>query len=148
VDCKDCQELVSAAVDNQLSKENLKSFEEHVVEEHVEGCSPCRAEHELESLTKSVIRTRIKMVHTPGALQRRIADQLNQGTLSVDGDKKRWWSNLLSWPILRPTIAFGVAFAAILLILSNPDGSNVIVSSVIPMAVTSLNDLWKITAPW
>jgi len=125
VNCKDCQALVSAAVDNQLSKVNFRSFEEHV-----EGCSPCRAEYELESLTKSVIRTRIKMVHTPGALQRRIADQLNQGAHSADGDKKRWWSNLLSWPILRPTIAFGVAFAAILLILSNPAGSNVVERSV------------------
>lgn len=125
MDCKDCQELVSAAVDNQLNKETFESFEEHV-----EGCSACRTEYELESITKSAVRTRVKMVPTPGVLLQRIAERLDQETALADDDRKRWWSDLLRWPVLRPTIAFSAAFVAVLLILNRSAGSNVIEQSL------------------
>ena len=70
------------------------------------------------------------MVPTPGVLLQRIAERLDQEAASADDDRKRWWSDLLRWPVLRPTIAFGAALVAVLLILNRSAGSNVIEQSL------------------
>lgn len=111
VDCKEFQEQISPAVDELLQKDVLDSFVQHA-----QQCYACRNEFELESLTKTTVRTRARMVRAPADLIRRIEDALKrEGTTSPAG-VQGMWSSLLALPFAKPALslaAFGVVLVLI-----------------------------------
>jgi hypothetical protein len=114
VDCRDYQELVSAAVDNHLGKDDMDSLLEHI------GlCPACRLEYEIESITKSFIRGRVKLIRTPSDLVERIGDQLRQA--GTPAARTTSLFRLLGVPFAKPAIAFGVACLAVVILVTFSD---------------------------
>lgn len=60
MNCRDADELMSAAVDGELDSETLRELEEHLRQ-----CFPCRIEFHLEKITKHVVAKHLRRVQTP-----------------------------------------------------------------------------------
>ncbi|MGC8653916.1 MAG: zf-HC2 domain-containing protein [Candidatus Kryptoniota bacterium] len=101
MDCRESRELMTGAVDNELSKEQSAEFFEHI-----EICSECRDEYELEKLTKAYIKRKITWVEVPYELQQAILIQINSSGNA--GHTFNLWSSLLSNSFFQPLLAFGV----------------------------------------
>lgn len=112
MDCKKFQEHVTPAVDQRLTREEMDLFSEHAGK-----CPECRNEFELESITKSLIRSRVKMQRTPTDVVERISDCLRNEKpvqqISL-GERLRL---ILSSTYTRPAIAFAVGCLAVILLL-------------------------------
>lgn len=115
MDCKEFLENVSAAVDGCLRQEAKDAFAEHAGK-----CPSCRYEYAMEYVTKSIVRTRARVVSTPDTLLHRITVELEHVEEPSSSTAFTWWKDLLRKPALRPAIAFGVAFIAIILFVSPP----------------------------
>jgi len=109
VDCKTFQELISSAVDLQLTDGEMTAFREHG---HL--CTPCRYEYEAEAATKSVVRLRAGRIRTPDHIARQITSQLGHGRSEP---RSQWLLEFLQKPFAKPAIGFALAFASILVLL-------------------------------
>jgi anti-sigma factor (TIGR02949 family) len=139
VDCKEFQEQVSAAVDRCLTKEEMESFASHA-----DKCPACNYEYQSESLTKSVVQNKAKMVRTPGLLVQRITEQLHSEKIAATKTEKSWWLTIFARPYVKPAIAFGVACVAMLFLLTpskntpnNPPTHSLITSNVIDQSLAN-----------
>jgi anti-sigma factor (TIGR02949 family) len=63
VDCKESLSLLSAAVDEELEEPQRTAFFEHLA-----VCPDCKAEYELELMTKRMVKQRLKKVKAPKSL--------------------------------------------------------------------------------
>jgi hypothetical protein len=130
LDCRESQELMSGAVDNELRGDQAAEFFEHI-----EICSGCRDEFELENLTKTYIRRMITMVDVPHDLQQSILLQIE--TSEKRGLTYGFWSSLVSNKFFQPFLAFGfVALIAVALFILNK--SNTLIQS---------EKSWPLTSP-
>lgn len=135
MECREYQELVSAAVDNRLKPEEMVSFLAHGGK-----CAPCRYEYEIEIVTKSVVRSKARMVHAPVALIERIAEQLESDTRSTTPLNSSWWDELLRYRAVKPALAFGFACILVILFLNlphNPDAIPVQSNDVITQSLAN-----------
>jgi Putative zinc-finger len=112
VDCKSFQELISAAVDRQLTESEMAAFVEHG-----RLCSPCRYEFDAESATKLLVRQRARRVQAPALLARQISAQLDQNSSSLQAP---WLRDFFRKPFVRPVVGFALAFIAVLFLLNRP----------------------------
>lgn len=128
MDCNTFQDSIPDAVDNRLDGTQQSEFALHAG-----VCPECRNEFETESLTKGLVRSRIRMVRTPSSVLTRLTDEIarehNRSDRSLQG---RIRSVVSSWYV-RPAIAFAAACVAIIFLLSpDPDSSFVQKASLIP----------------
>jgi hypothetical protein len=116
VKCEEFQDLIAAAVDRYLRRQDLEVFEEHA-----RLCPPCRSEYEAELSTKRLIQKRAQMIAVPADVQHSILRQLEQ-----KGGRPRLvreqWLKVTHAPLVRPAIALGVTVLVVLL-LANPANS-------------------------
>jgi hypothetical protein len=109
VNCKEFQELISAAVDLQLTDGELAAFKDHSVR-----CSLCRFEYEAEAATKLLVSLRAKRVRTPSSVALQITEQIARGELV---GHTSWIAEFFSKPLVKPAIGFALAFVTVLLFL-------------------------------
>ena len=64
LNCKDIEKMLHAYLDNQLSKKELKLFEEHL-----EYCVPCDKKIEFETKLKEIIRIKSQENNYPQNLE-------------------------------------------------------------------------------
>jgi predicted anti-sigma-YlaC factor YlaD len=70
--CRTTKELISGAVDGNLSAEELSYFGRHV-----ESCESCRTEFELERLTKNYFKGKVRLLEPPEDLLEKIRSRLD-----------------------------------------------------------------------
>jgi anti-sigma factor RsiW len=109
VNCKEFQELISAAVDLELTDGELTAFREHSVK-----CLPCRFEYEAEAATKLLVRSRAKRMRTPSSVALQISEHI--GREESVGRASRI-AELFSRPFAKPAIGFALALVTVLLLL-------------------------------
>ncbi len=116
LECKDYRELITAAVDGELSTE-----EKLLLDTHLESCASCRSEYDVETSLKGLVKQRIRMVPTPSLILRRIVAAL-LGDQPVPSNS---WTDrlrlLLARPLVRPALALA-ATAFVVYILFNRSG--------------------------
>lgn len=116
MDCKEFQEHVTPAVDKRLTREEMDMFVEHA-----DKCPECRNEFELESITKSLIRSRVRIQRTPTVVRERITDCLRNEKpvqqISLGERLRLIWSSTYA----RPAIAFAAGCLAVILLLRPSD---------------------------
>ncbi len=114
MNCREFQDLVSAAVDLQLTGPEQEAFTAHSL-----VCSSCRKEYEFEAATKRFIISRLRRVETPPGLALRISEL-------VDGDRPEagtsWVTTQLRKPLVKPALGFAFAFALVLFLLRGTPG--------------------------
>ncbi len=113
MDCKIVSELIPSVLDGELRADERPS-----VERHLNECSQCRNELELQSMAKRIIQYRLPRVTAPPELSQRIFSSLQLESEPVRGFR---WADIapfrLSW---KPLVAFGGALALILLVFLMP----------------------------
>ena len=115
VDCRESHELMSGAVDNELSNEEASEFYDHI-----EICGSCKDEFELERLTKSYIRKKITFVDVPLDVESAIIEQIT----SYGGVELRqgFFPRFFSSNLLQPTFAvLLIVLMAVVLVFVNRD---------------------------
>ena len=128
MNCEEFQELVSAAVDHQLSEREHGAFKEHSVK-----CSPCRKEYEAETATKRLVSSRIPRVETPSEVALRISGLVKHGRPAGGFS---WVTDFFRRPLVKPAIGFAFAFVVVLLLLRGSTGD-----SSFPRAAFAVNDV-------
>jgi anti-sigma factor RsiW len=115
VNCREFEEQISAAVDQQL-----KGSERALFDAHTNQCPPCRRAFEEEVQTKELIRTRVAVHHTPPALAAAIVDHLVVDQETPTAYRNEFWKILSSF--LTPKFAFGLAIvsAATVILVTQP----------------------------
>ena len=117
MNCREFQELISAAVDRYLSSDELELFLEHA-----KKCPPCQDEYDSEVTTKRIVQNRAKMVKTPVAVARVISDTIQRETAARSAHRRRWWQEFLRTPFVKPTLILGAgAVVVALLLVDSPD---------------------------
>ena len=105
MNCREFQELISAAVDRYLTGAERALFEEHSAK-----CLSCRLAYESELQTKALVRTRLHLLRTPPAVVDAIRLRLGEA-----GETPRL---ALSLSIFRfPTVRYAVGIAAVILVV-------------------------------
>ena len=113
MECKEFQEHISPAVDRLLQKDSMESFEKHA-----EVCPTCRREYVLESMTKTLVRDKAKLVRTPGELVQRVTEQLMREGRAAPAGMNGWWSNVVASRYAKPALAVGAAGIAVVILFS------------------------------
>lgn len=116
MDCKTFQELISSAVDLELTEGDMAAFKEHG---HL--CSRCRHEYEAEAATKSVVRSHAYHVRTPDDVSRRIVERLDSASASSRSD---WLTEFFRKPLIKPAVGFALAFVSVLVLLEGPSSDS------------------------
>jgi hypothetical protein len=104
LECKDYQELITAAIDGEISKEDKL-----VLDAHLKTCATCRAEYAAESSLKNLVKARIRMVPTPSPVLARITAGLAESEQSAGDSLMDRLRSLLARPLVRPALAVLVA---------------------------------------
>ncbi len=109
MDCRTFQELISPAVDLQLTDGEMTAFKEHSRQ-----CSSCRYEYEAETATRSFVRARARRVRTPDHVVRRVTEQLRHAD---PASRSEWLLEFFQKPYVKPAVGFALAFASVLILL-------------------------------
>jgi anti-sigma factor (TIGR02949 family) len=117
VKCKEFQDLITAAVDSYLQKQELEKFEEHA-----RLCPPCRSEYELEKSTKRLLQNRARIVSVPPQLQNSILHQLERESGRSPAISARW-TQLIRVPFVRAVLAMALTAVVIVLVTRPGDPS-------------------------
>ena len=72
-DCKKAEELMSGAIDNELSPEEFSYFNHHI-----ESCETCKNKFELERLTQSFFKDKVKLMDSPADLRQKVRSRLSE----------------------------------------------------------------------
>ncbi len=115
MDCRESHELMSGAVDNELSQEEASEFYEHI-----EICGSCKDEFELERMTKSFIKRKITYVDVPLDLESAIVEQI--GSYGVAELRPGVLPRIFSSNLLQPALAvMAIVVLAVVLVFVNRD---------------------------
>ncbi|GEM_PF-1708660 len=117
MECKVVSELIPSVLDGELRADERPSIERHLNE-----CSRCRNELELQSMAKRIVQHRLHRVAAPQELSHRIFSTLQLESEPVRGFR---WADIapfrLSW---KPLVAFGGALAIILVVFLMPSSKS------------------------
>jgi anti-sigma factor RsiW len=112
VNCREALEYASAAVDGELDAGKRKEFDDHIT-----GCSSCRSEFEIETMTKRIVGGTLHFARAPEHLRDGILQHVYAETPSpvAEGLHIRvFFQNLLAKPFVKPTLALAVLVVVIL----------------------------------
>lgn len=115
MNCQEVLESITAAVDGALSSEIVPIFQDHITQ-----CSQCRAEYELEQITKAFVRNRVRSALAPAELKQRISSAIAQKSISQPFSGFRPQTPFFARQRWRIALALGsmVIIAFVLLILT------------------------------
>lgn len=116
MNCREFQELVSAAVDLQLTDSEQEAFKQHSIQ-----CSPCRKEYEVDAATKQFVTGRLHKVHVPRELAVRVSALVKSESSSGETS---WVRDIIRRPLVKPAIGFAFAFLVVLFLLRGSTGTN------------------------
>lgn len=107
--CKKAKELISGAIDSELSAEESSYFDQHI-----ESCEICRNEFELEKLTQIYFKDRVGLLDPPDDLLGLIRARLSEeDSMPVSGEQSiRVTFHKYLWQ------ALGIAAVLVLVIVS------------------------------
>jgi len=111
VTCKECQELITPAVDQCLGEQERAEFSRHL-----ELCAPCRREYELERRTKALVQHRAPMVATPVELSRAVRAMVRREAEAGDDRQESLWRRLVPRSVARPALAAAVVLAVLIVL--------------------------------
>jgi anti-sigma factor RsiW len=115
VNCREFQELISAAVDRYLNGRERELFDEHAA-----ACGQCYRAYQDELDTKALVQQRLPMHATPPVVYRSILERLDR---EAPPPARRLWVSLyefLSTPFVRPALVVMVAAAVVVTIVMRP----------------------------
>ena len=115
MNCKECQELITPAVDRCLGDEERTEFSRHL-----EQCGTCRREYELERRTKTLIQHRAPRVAAPPELQRAVRAMVLRDGDSDPSSREVWWMPALSRRVMIPALALAAALVAFIVLWPSP----------------------------
>lgn len=116
MNCREFQELVSAAVDLRLTDIEQESFKQHSIQ-----CSLCRKEYEADAATKQFVTGRLHRVQAPRELSFRVSELVKSDHSSGETS---WVKGVIRRPLVKPAIGFAFAFIAVLFLLRGSTGTN------------------------
>lgn len=126
MNCENFEELITGAVDGELSPE-----EQGLLESHMKTCQSCRSAYETELWFKTFVREKLRGHPAPADLVHSLEGAL-QGE-SAHRPAKTWSDRLkaaLSVPLIRPALALGVLVIVALLFLRGGKQGDVIEESL------------------
>ncbi len=85
MDCKEMQEHISAAVDQNLDRAVQSEFIQHI-----RHCVRCSSEYDLERATKYVTQTKLQFVETPPAVRAAILEKIKAESLLSVPRTQQW----------------------------------------------------------
>ena len=138
MDCKECSELTSLAVDRRLQQEEMTVFLEHCSK-----CPSCKFEYESELSTKMVVAGKAKRVRTPDVLSKRITLDLESQQVAPVPAALNWRRQWFRRPYMKPALAFGVACVAVILLLNSPNAPSPGSSDFIIQSLENYNSVVK-----
>jgi hypothetical protein len=100
---------------------------------HAGLCPTCRNDLEAETLTKHMVRSRLKMVSTPPGLMASIATRLREEEASPESALRTWWRRVTSSIYFRPAVAFVAGALAILFLVRTSTDDTTTTASLIPI---------------
>jgi anti-sigma factor RsiW len=112
VNCREALEYASAAVDGKLDAEKGKEFDDHIA-----GCSSCRSEFEIETMTKRIVSGKLHFARVSEHLRDAILQHVYAETPSPVVERlhvRAFFQNLLARPLVKPTLALAVLVVVIL----------------------------------
>lgn len=125
MNCNSYQELITGAVDGELSHEE----KEHL-SLHLETCVGCRSEYDSEVSLKKFIRETLVGHHAPAHLLRSVSDSIEDVEVSSD---PTWIERLkvaFSPPFVRPALALGLTVVLALVFLTGQPSHDIIEESL------------------
>jgi anti-sigma factor (TIGR02949 family) len=111
VNCREALEYASAAVDGELDAGKRKEFDDHIA-----GCSSCRSEFEIETMTKRIVGGKLHVANVPEPLRNEILQHVYAGISSPAVEAlhvRALFQNLFGKPFVKPTLALGVLLVVI-----------------------------------
>jgi hypothetical protein len=125
VNCKDFQEIITGAVDGELS-----SYERQLLTAHLEGCPECRTELRAETALKSFVRSRMRFQPAPSEVVRHVMEIPLQDSTSRLGDFADRVRGFAVRPFVRPAFALALTAIAVFILTSNSGPKDVMQQSV------------------
>jgi anti-sigma factor RsiW len=111
VTCKECQELITPAVDQCLGEQERTEFSGHLAQ-----CASCRREYELERRTKALVQHRAPMVATPVELSRAVRAMVRREAEAGGDRQESLWRRLVPRSVAHPALAAAVVLAALIVL--------------------------------
>jgi len=116
VNCRECQELITPAVDQCLGDDDSKRFSAHV-----KACAPCRREYELERRTKVLIQHRARMIATPPEVSEALLAMVHREAEARGDASEVWWRRLVPRLSVGPVLGLGAAIIALIVLWPSSD---------------------------
>ena len=126
MNCERFEELITGAVDGELSQE-----EQRLLDDHLKSCQQCRSAYETELWFKKFVREKLAGRPAPADLVQSIGN-VTRGE-SARAPSPGWADRLkevLSVPLIRPALALGVLVIIGLLFLRGGSQGDVIEKSL------------------
>lgn len=117
MNCGDVQLYMGDAIDRELPQGLAKDFFSHL-----QLCSPCRNEYEIESLARNIVRSKVPRALTPSSVYRSVVDSLHQE--ASDQKREGWIEQVFGGRIIAPVLTAGLAIIVFFLFLNPPTDSS------------------------
>ena len=114
MNCRECQDLITPAVDQCLGEDDRRRFAAHL-----EGCATCRRDYEMERRTKSLVQHRARMVTTPPDIAqalRAVIDREEASTRRVP-----WWQSIIPRSTVGPALGLAAVLLALIVLWPSPE---------------------------
>lgn len=118
MNCTEAQILAGPALDGHLSDADRTAFMGHL-----RGCLVCRRDYELESATRSLVRSTVPPVSTPDAVRRSVLDAVRAEARADRRSERRDLWSVIFGRVPAPVIGFGLA-AILIAFMLFPIGPN------------------------
>jgi len=126
VNCENYEELITGAIDSELSPEEQK-----LLENHMKTCQSCRSAYEMELWFKTFVREKLGGRRAPADVVNAIENGIRDE--GVHSPASNWIDRLkaiLSVPLVRPALALGILVIVTLLFLRGGSHGDVVEQSL------------------
>jgi len=125
VNCNSYQELITGAVDGELTQE-----EKRFLSLHLEGCAGCRSEYDSEISLKTFLRETMLGHDAPADLLKAVSDDLRGQMAASPGSWVDRWKEAFSAPFARPALALGLTVVLAIIFLTGQPSNDIIDQSL------------------
>lgn len=114
MNCSEVQHHMGDAIDRELPQPVSKDFFSHL-----QLCLPCRNEYEIETLARTIVRSKVPRALTPSGVYQSIVESLRR---EIESDVKRegWRERILGGRIMAPLVTAGLAIVALFFFYNFP----------------------------
>lgn len=112
MNCNEAQELAGPALDGHMSDADRSAFSGHL-----RACPVCRRDFELESVARSLVRSKVAPVATPDTVRRSVVDAIRaEARAARQAERRDLWSVIFG-RVPAPVVGFGLAAVLIAFLL-------------------------------